>query len=200
MRRKIVTCFALLFFPAFLSGCMILPLIPFIPVAGAAYQGYVIWKLGTATKYYAFDILTTYQAVMKASDQLKIEAKIIKEDPKEGYDLETKGDVPMKIHIVPFGKDVTKLIISISTFGDKRYVELFYRLVDDNLPKKVETGKEVPPAKETLPQSPKEKLPESADRQQPSPQNPKEGDSKQPPPENSNRQQPPAPNPAADSH
>ena len=108
---------------------------------GSAYDGYVVWKSGTATKYYAFDLDTTYRAVMRASDQMNLETTVIKSVPKEGYSLETKGTVPMHIDILPFEKSVTTVIISIPTFGDKHYVELFYRLVDDNLPKKEADGK-----------------------------------------------------------
>ena len=110
--------------------------------AGSAYSGYVIWKSGEATKYYAFDLDTTYRAVMRASDRLKLEATLIKSAPKEGYFLETKGNVPMHIDILPLEKSVTTVVIRIPTFGDKHYVELFYRLVDDNLPKKAAVGKE----------------------------------------------------------
>ena len=109
---------------------------------GSAYEGYVVWKSGEATKYYAFDLDTTYQAVMQASDQLKLEATVIKSAPKEGYSLETKGNVPMHIDILPLEKSVTTVVIRIPTFGDKHYVELFYRLVDDNLPKKTNVDKE----------------------------------------------------------
>jgi hypothetical protein len=110
--------------------------------AGSAYSGYVIWNSGEATKYYAFDLDTTYRAVMRASDQLKLEATLIKSAQKEGYSLETKGNVPMHIDILPLEKSVTSVVINISTFGDKHYVELFYSLVDDNLHKKVAVGKE----------------------------------------------------------
>ena len=48
----------------------------------------------------------------------------------------------MHIDILPLEKSVTTVVIRIPTFGDKHYVELFYRLVDDNLPKKAATGKE----------------------------------------------------------
>jgi len=109
---------------------------------GSAYEGYVVWKSGEATKYYAFDLDTTYRAVMQASDQLKLEATLIKSAPNEGYSLETKGNVPMHIDILPLEKSVTTVVIRIPTFGDKHYVELFYRLVDDNLPKKETVGKE----------------------------------------------------------
>ena len=111
---------------------------------GSAYEGYVVWKSGEATKYYAFDLDTTYWAVMRASDQLKLEATLIKSAPKEGYSLEIKRNIPMHIDILPLQKNVsvTTVVISISVFGDKQYVELFYRLVDDNLPKKAAVGKE----------------------------------------------------------
>jgi hypothetical protein len=109
---------------------------------GTTYEGYVVWKTGKATKYYAFDLDTTYRAVMRASDRLKLEATLIKSAPKEGYSLETKGNVPMHIDISPLEKSVTTVDTSIPAFGDKHYVELFYRLVDDNLSKKAVVGKE----------------------------------------------------------
>ncbi len=46
----------------------------------------------------------------------------------------------MHIDILPLEKSVTTVVISIPTFGDKHYVELFYSLVDDNLPKKTTAG------------------------------------------------------------
>ena len=128
---------------ALLSGCAALPLLSFLPVMGSAYEGYVIWKSGEATKYYAFDLNTTYRAVMQASVHMKLEATLIKSAPQEGYSLETKGNIPpMHIDVLPLKKGVTKVVISIPAFGDKHYVELFYSLVDDNLPKKAAVGKE----------------------------------------------------------
>jgi hypothetical protein len=131
---------------ALLSGCAIVPFLPFLPVMGSAYDGYVVWKSGKATKYYPFDLDMTCRAVMRAADQLKIEAMLIKSASKEGYSLETKGTipVPMRIDILPLEKSiaVTKVVIRISMFGDKQYVELFYRLVDDNLYKKAALDKE----------------------------------------------------------
>jgi hypothetical protein len=121
-----------------------IPLLPFLPAMGSAYEGYVFWKSGKATKYYAFDLETTYKAVMQASDRLKIEAKLTNSVPKEKYSLETKGNVPMSIDVIRLEKNVTTVVTSISTFGDKHYVELFYNLVDDNLPKKSTLDKEKP--------------------------------------------------------
>jgi hypothetical protein len=142
MRNRIFPLLALFLVNALLSGCAALPFLSFLPMAGSAYEGYVVWKSGEATKYYAFDLDTTYQAVMQASDQLKLEATLIKSAPKEGYSLETKGNVPMHIDILPLEQSVTTVVIRIPTFGDKHYVELFYRLVDDNLPKDAVVGKE----------------------------------------------------------
>jgi hypothetical protein len=142
MRNRIFPRFALFLVTALLSGCAAIPFLSFLPIMGTAYEGYVVWKSGEATKYYAFDLDTTYRAVMRASDQLKLEATLIKSAPKEGYSLETKGNVPMHIDILPLEKSVTSVVISIPTFGDKHYVELFYRLVDDKLPKKAAVGKE----------------------------------------------------------
>ena len=140
MRNRIFPLLSLFLVTALLSGCAAFPCLSFLPLTGSAYEGYVVWKSGEATKYYAFDLDTTYRAVMRASDQLKLEATVIKSAPKEGYSLETKGNVPMHIDILPLEKSVTTVVISIPTFGDKHYVELFYRLVDDNLPKKATAG------------------------------------------------------------
>jgi len=142
MRNRIFPRFALFLVTTLLSGCAALPFFSFLPIMGSGYEGYVIWKSGEATKYYAFDLDTTYRAVTRASHQLKLEATLIKSAPKEGYSLETKGNVPMHIDILPLEKSVTTVVISIPTFGDKHYVELFYRTVDDNLPRKAAVGRE----------------------------------------------------------
>ncbi len=140
MRNSIFPLLAPFLFNALLSGCAVLPCLSFLPIVGTTYEGYVVWKSSEATKYYAFDLHTTYRAVMRASDHLKLEATLIKSAPKEGYFLETKGNVHMHIDILPLEKSVTTVVIRIPTFGDKHYVELFYRLVDENLPKKAGGG------------------------------------------------------------
>jgi hypothetical protein len=145
MRKRILPRFVLFLVAVLLSGCAVVPFLPFIPVMGSAYDGYVVWKSGKATKYYPFDLDMTYRAVMQASDQLKIEATLIKSAPRGGYYLETKGTpMPMHIDILPLEKSaaVTTVVISISVFGDKQYVGLFYKLVDDNLPKKAAVDRE----------------------------------------------------------
>ena len=140
MRNRFFSLLSVFLVTALLSGCAALPCLSFLPLTGSAYEGYVVWKSGEATKYYAFDLDTTYRAVMRASNQLKLEATVTKSAPKERYSLETKGNVPMHIDILPLEKSVTTVVIRIPTFGDKHYVELFYSLVDDNLPKKADVG------------------------------------------------------------
>ena len=145
MRHGIFPLVALLLVTASLSGCTVLPCLSFLPMMGSAsYEGYVVWKSGEATKYYAFDLDTTYRAVMRASDELKLEATAMKLAPKEGYSLEIKGNAPMHIDILPLEKNVsvTTVVIRTPIFGDKQYVQLFYKLVDDNLPKGEAVGKE----------------------------------------------------------
>ena len=119
MRNRIFPRLALFLVTALLSGCAVLPFLPFLPVMGSAYEGYVVWKSGKATKYYAFDLDTTYRAVMQASDQLKLEATLIKSAPKEGYSLETKGNVPMHIDILPLEKSaVSPQSSSVSLYSE----------------------------------------------------------------------------------
>ena len=127
--------FSLMLAVILLSGCAAAPCLSFLPLTGPAYEGYVVWKSGEATKYYAFDLDTTHRAVMRASNQMKVETTVIKSVPKERYSLQTKGKVPLRIDIFPVEKSVTRVVINIPVFGDKHYVELFYRLIDGNLPK-----------------------------------------------------------------
>ena len=144
MKNRIFSRLALFLVTFILSGCAVVPFLPFLPVMGSVYDGYVVWKSGKATKYYAIDIDTTYRSVMQAADQMKLEITLIKSVTQEGYSLEIERNIPMHIDILPLEKNVsvTTVVISISIFGDKQYVELFYRLVDDNLTKKAAVGKE----------------------------------------------------------
>jgi hypothetical protein len=68
----------------------------------------------------------------------------MKSSPEGGYLLETNENVHMHIDILPLEKNasVTTVVIRIPVLGDKQYVELFYRLVDDNLAKKADVCKE----------------------------------------------------------
>ena len=118
--------------------------LPVLPVVGSVYDGYVVWKSGKATKYYACDLDTTYRSVMRASDQMKLETTLIKSVPQKEYSLDIERNIPMHIDILPLQKNVsvTTVVISISMFEDKQYVELFYKLIDDNLPKRKDIGKE----------------------------------------------------------
>jgi hypothetical protein len=72
----------------------------------------VVWKSGKATKYYAFDLDTTYRAVMRASDHLKLETTLVKSLPMEEYSLKTKGNVPMHINILPLKKMLLSQLFS----------------------------------------------------------------------------------------
>lgn len=125
-----------------LSGCMAIPLGTLLPVAGTAYNGYVVWKRGEASKYYAYDLEATYRAVMETSRQLKIEPRVITAQPAAFYSLETQGSVPMHIDVTPYEKSLTKVIVKISPFGDRDYVEFFYRLVEEHLADRAVGSKE----------------------------------------------------------
>jgi hypothetical protein len=146
MRKWNILLLAPLLAAALLSGCAALPFLSFVETAGSAagsaYGGYVVWNSGEASKYYASDSDTTYRAVMQACDQLKLEATITKSAPKEGYSLEIKGKVPMHIDVLPFEKSMTDVVIKISILGDKHYVELFYSIIDENIPRNAALGNE----------------------------------------------------------
>ena len=135
-----------------MSGCAAAPLIPvlgassqIIPVVGISYQGYTVWKGRESTRYYASDLDTTYQAVKKATEQLKIETVIQNTASESAHSLETRGNHPMQIDVSEVEKTLTKVVVTIELFGDNQYVELFYRTVDDNIQKKEANDKEKNP-------------------------------------------------------
>ncbi|MDQ5986958.1 MAG: hypothetical protein CSYNP_02694 [Syntrophus sp. SKADARSKE-3] len=136
MSRKISLLIILLFAAHLSSGCAVAPLIPFIPFAGAAYEGYVVWKGREATRYYGNDLDTIYLAVKKTTEQLKLETRIQDLSSNKGYHVETGGNMPMVIDILPVEQNVTKVVLTIARFGDKQYAEFFYKTIEDNIPKK----------------------------------------------------------------
>ena len=133
MRAEIWPGIFLLLWIVCLPGCAALPLFSFLPIMGTAYEGYAIWRSGEATKHYAVATDMTYRAVMRASDQLKLDAALLTEEPQGEYLLEVKGSNPMMIHVFSREKGITTVAVTIPVFGDKQFVDLFYRLVDDNL-------------------------------------------------------------------
>jgi Protein of unknown function (DUF3568) len=134
----------LLLAASLLSGCAAASLIPavgeaqVIPVIGASYQGYVVWKGGESSKYYANDSKTICQAVKQSCDQLKLETVIQNPASENGCSLETKGKYPMEINASHIEENLTKVVITIELFGDKEYAELLYRTIDANIPKKMD--------------------------------------------------------------
>ena len=120
-----------------LSGCVVAPLVSFV---SAAYQGYTVWKGSEATKYFTHDLEATYQAVKQSAKQMKLETSTLP-PMGEGYALETKGENPLQIYVLPVGKNVTKVTIMISLLGDKKFTEFFYKTVEDNLTNKALVGR-----------------------------------------------------------
>ena len=46
MRNRIIPRLALFLVTALLSGCAVMPFLPFVPLMGSADDGYVVWKSG----------------------------------------------------------------------------------------------------------------------------------------------------------
>jgi hypothetical protein len=129
--KKIIWGVCLFFAVNIVSGCSILP---FIPVVGTVYDGYVGWKGHQAVKYYAEDVVTVRRAVMQSSQQLNL--KIVRKSTAEnGHFLELKCKEPLQIEILPFEKKVTKVLIKVNLGGDKQFAEFFYHRIDANLVK-----------------------------------------------------------------
>lgn len=133
MIRKLFVCAALFIASCLSSGCAVAPL---LPVVGAAYQGYSVWKGGEVTNYYAYDLETTFTAVKQTIAQIKLETSAPAQ-PEKGYAVETKGNNPMQITVTPSEKNLTKVSIRFSVIsGDKQFAEFFFKNVENNLTKK----------------------------------------------------------------
>ena len=139
MTKSIILIVSLFLTTSLLSGC---PAVQMLPVIGASYEGYVVWKRGESTRYYAYDLERTYQAVKRSCEQLKLKAESQNLGSGKGYFLETRGDHPMEIDVLPFEKSFTSVVIKVGLFGDKQYVEFFYRVVDGNITTKAADDKE----------------------------------------------------------
>ena len=131
MLKKIICC-ACLFFAINISwGCSVLP---FVPVVGTVFDGYVGWKGHQAVKYYAEDVVTMRRAVLQSSQQLHL--KIVRKSPDVNRNsLELKCKEPLQIEILQFEKKVTKVMIKVNLGGDKQFAEFFYHRIDANLAK-----------------------------------------------------------------
>ena len=139
MIKRMISIVFLFLAASLISGCAVFPI---LPLFGASYQGYTVWEGRESTRYYACDLDTAYQAVKRSCEQLKLKTAIQKPASEHGYSLETKGNHPMQINVLPVETNLTKIVITIALFGDKPYVELFYKTVDDNIPKKKVLNKE----------------------------------------------------------
>jgi hypothetical protein len=137
--KKILPIVSLLLTTGLLWGCAPIQM---IPIMGASYEGYSFWKSGESTRYYAYDVDRTFQAVRRSCERLKLGAGIQNLGPGKGYSLETKGDHPMEINVLPVEKEFTRVDIKIGLFQDKQYVEFFYRIIEEDIQKQTPGDKE----------------------------------------------------------
>ena len=133
MIKRIILIVSLFLAANIISGCAAAPI---VPVLGVSYQGYTFWKGRESTRYYASNLETTYEAVKRSCEQLKLETIIQNPASKDVHSLETKGNHPMQINVMLVEINLTRVVITIDLFGDKQYVDLFYKTIDDNIPKK----------------------------------------------------------------
>jgi hypothetical protein len=139
MIKSLIIVVCLFIITSVLSGCAVVAAIPIIGgIGGAASQGYTVWRSFEATRYYAYNVETTYRAVKRSASQLKLKTAASANPPKKGYALETKGDNPLEISVLPAEEkvNVTKVVIKIALLGDRQYAEMFFKTIDENISKK----------------------------------------------------------------
>ena len=112
-----------------------------------AYNLYVKWKDGEATKYYHCDSTQVHRALCLAlrdmgipvsSDSGAVEQKPHgffhrKEQPSKGFSILAGNKNKFKIKIEVVETEITRLKVRIDFWGDKPYVETLYQKVDEYL-------------------------------------------------------------------
>jgi len=104
MNKRMILIVPMFLAAGLISGCVAAPLLPvidIIPVVGVSYQGYTFWKGRESMRYYANDVDTTYQAVKRSIEQLKLETTTQNPVSESGYSLETEGNQTMNINFIP---------------------------------------------------------------------------------------------------
>ena len=135
--KKIIIVISLFISTSLVSGCFIVPIIPFM---GTAYEGYTIWRGDEAIKYYTHDFDTICRAVNRACEQMKLKTTVKSTASEKQYSLEIEGNNPMHVNVLPVENNVTKITVRTKTFGDKQYAEFFLKAVDDNIPSGIKPG------------------------------------------------------------
>ena len=120
--KKIIIVISLFISTSLVSGCFIVPIIPF---TGTAYEGYTIWRGDEAIRYYTHDFDTIYQAVKRTCEQMKLKTTVQSTASEKRYSLEIEGNNPMHVNVLPVEDNVTKVAVRTSSFGDKQYAEFF---------------------------------------------------------------------------
>jgi hypothetical protein len=141
----------LIFFLLSVAGCAATALVA--PVAGGisvAYDLYVKWKDGEATKYYHYNTAVVHRALSMAlhdlgipvsSDSAGIDQKPEaprrffhkKQGTTKGFRILAGNNNKFKVKIEPVETDISRLKVRIDFWGDKPYVEALYQKVDEYL-------------------------------------------------------------------
>lgn len=115
-----------LIFFSFISGCQFIPL--FAPII----TGIIIWKDGQAHKYYDLDKDIMYRSVKYSLKDLGF--KITKEQKsKKRYTIYAESNDKFSVQVDEIKKEITDVSVRVNTFGNKSYVELLYKKIDENL-------------------------------------------------------------------
>lgn len=115
-----------LIFFIFISGCQFIPL--FTPII----TGIIIWKDGQAHKYYDLDKDIMYRSVKYSLKDLGF--KITKEQKsKKKYTIYAESNDKFSVQVDEIKKEITDVSVRVNTFGNKSYVELLYKKIDENL-------------------------------------------------------------------
>lgn len=125
---KNIVCLLLIFVVA-IFGCKTIGI---NQVVTGVVSGYIYWKNGEAVKYYEYNPDTVYESAQLAFQ--KLELPVSKKESKNGAFSMVAGDKDrFKVSIDPVQTNITRVTIRVNIMGDKPYVELFYKYLDDQI-------------------------------------------------------------------
>ena len=147
--KRVVRLMAIFSLLSVLTGCVASSVIA--PGVAMAYNMYVTWKNGEATKYYHYDTIVVHRAVCLALRDMELtvndDSASVDQKPEDvrrrfrhkqqgaskGFQMSVGTKNRFKIKIQPVEPDICRLKVRIDFWGDKPYVELLYQKVDEYL-------------------------------------------------------------------
>jgi hypothetical protein len=129
---KKIVCLVL-FLSLFISGCGT-GIGTFVsPIVSGAAGGYIYWKGGEAIKYYDYDSKIINKSACRAFKQMGLPVTKQQKKGENGFYIIAGDKDRFKVQVTPAQDNITRVTVRVNFLGDKPYVELFYKYLDDQI-------------------------------------------------------------------